>query len=44
VAVVVPAASNAVTLQLTLRRLRALPTASLGLLSPFIAVPFTRHK
>jgi len=42
-AVVVPAALDAVTLQLTLRRLRALPTASLGLLAPFFAVPFTRH-
>ena len=41
-AVVVPIALDAVTLQLTLRRLRALPTASLGLAS-FSVVPFTRH-
>ena len=42
-AVVVPIAFEAVTLQLTLRRLRALPTASLGLLSRFLVVPFTHH-
>jgi hypothetical protein len=41
-AVVVPSALNAVTLQLTLRRLRALPTASVGL-TAFSAVPSTRH-
>ena len=38
-----PVRLDAVTLQLTLRRLRALPTVSLGLLAPFFAVPFTRH-
>jgi hypothetical protein len=37
----VPAALDAVTLQLTLRRLRALPTVSLGLLAPLVAMPFT---
>jgi hypothetical protein len=41
-AVVVPAALDAVTLQLTVRRLRALPTASLGLASVF-AMPFICH-
>ena len=40
--VVVPAALDAITLQLTLRRLRALPTLSLGA-ATFCAVPFTRH-
>jgi hypothetical protein len=41
-AVVLPAALDAVTLQLTLRRLLALPMASVGL-AAFFAAPFTRQ-
>lgn len=42
-AVVVPLALDAVTLQLTRRRLRPLPRISLDLAS-FSRVPFTRHE